>query len=318
MDWPHGWGVIAATAMLAGLAGSAGSWRAALRRRRLHLALIQEAVTDMSARLDQAPPPTARLRRDLTETLVRQQDRAERIERELRPRVPAAPAAYPAVAAALKAVIDTLGGTVDRPSAGAGPRAAGAADGARRPGAPSRPQITGRRPQLGARHRSALRPDASGTPLGHGAPPRGPGALGPVPAPDGDPELAELYQAMAATAATRLRHTDTLIRLALRQGLLGAGTGERLTAATGAAADALRESRSLAREGRHAAALHALTQADLPVSEDRMPGAATARDLARQAELLRAAAADHRHALLAWCADALSRCGAPAAEGSGR
>lgn len=88
MDWSAPWSpVIVALTVVVGLAIGGMSWRSGLRRRRAHISLIRESANRMESCLDQPPSPTACRHRELAGTIVEQQDIAQRLEREIRPRI---------------------------------------------------------------------------------------------------------------------------------------------------------------------------------------------------------------------------------------
>jgi hypothetical protein len=88
MAWPPGLLLIAVPMVLIGLTAAGLSWYFGARRRRLHIRLICEAATRMSAALDEPWAPTARQWRDAVLVIVDQQVLADRIDHDIRPHVP--------------------------------------------------------------------------------------------------------------------------------------------------------------------------------------------------------------------------------------
>jgi hypothetical protein len=146
---------------------------------------------------------------------------------------------------------------------------------------------------------------------GAGQPTEGPADdPGPVPTLDAAPETADLYAAVAATVAARVRQASAVLRHARRLRILDADVDQRLTDQIAGVAGAERDSRELAGEGEFVAALCELTRFDLPVPDDGVPGQGSRRELDRQATWLAELATGHRAEVLAWCGTALRRCGA--------
>jgi hypothetical protein len=93
LGWPdQQWLLITGSAVLAGLAATVASRLFAGRRGPLRKKLIEEAVTLMAAHADDPEPFVTRMFRNLVAQVTAQQDWAERIEREVRPRIPVGPA----------------------------------------------------------------------------------------------------------------------------------------------------------------------------------------------------------------------------------
>jgi hypothetical protein len=261
MEWPpQGWAPIAASTVLVGLTVAGLSWHVTVRRRRLHTTLIREAVARMSACLREPPSRMACLHRDRVAAIVARQALAERIERDIRPRVPGPRQSPGSATAVVVAELDTIVHTLTNGQ------------------------------------ESLVSEEESG---------------GPVPILDSPTRLGDLHAAMAATVATRIRHLNVVLRHAMDLRVIDPPAGQRLAEAIAVVADAGRESDELAGEGRLMAALCALTRFDLPVPEDGVPGEATRRELARQADRLAEIADAHRVELLVWCTNALRHCGMP-------
>lgn len=90
LEWPdQQWLLITGSAVVVGLAATGVSRLFAGRRGPLPKKLIEEAVALMTAPADGREPPITRIFRDLIAQATAQQNWAERIEREVRPRIPA-------------------------------------------------------------------------------------------------------------------------------------------------------------------------------------------------------------------------------------
>lgn len=256
-----------------------------VRRRRQHERLIRETVSMLCAYQTGAGESPRQAHQDLARLLAVQDDQAKRLDRLVRPRVPAA-------------------------SPGRGPAASPSA------GNPSATDSSAA-PAVVEEIDSALlvlREAAAGlvaAPRPAALAPWPPGPAPPVPRPNDLPEFVEVLEAIRTTIRKQVRYVRVVLAHAERLAVLGTACRDTLDAALTAVADADREAGRLATAGEPAAAAALLATVEVPGGEEGVPGAAVRRDIDSQTIRLRAVATAHQAALVGWCRTARSRCGSP-------
>ncbi|MGI5247116.1 hypothetical protein [Dactylosporangium sp. CA-139066] len=276
---------IVAVAVVAAVVTAAGTIVLARRRRRLHKQLIEEAARVLCEPRAEAPGPAWSASLDLVRILAAYDEQADRLDRDVRPRIPA----HPGKRAPLTGLLIGVEVAVDIHGA----LAVLCAPERQLDGMADTPEPT--------------REEYAGLP----------GPMVAVPRlPDGEDAL-ECCLGLGRVLADAVRRGRIVVAHARALQVIGDECRERLSGVFGSVDGAVRESAKLADAGNLVQAMRVLSEVGLPVPEEGVPGHALQRDLDRQNAWLRRVAVEYRAAVLGWCLEALERCGvaAPAMPG---
>jgi hypothetical protein len=261
--------------------------RRGLRRRRLHRALVKEAVSRLCAFQADEPVGVRRTHRDLARLIIAQEQEARVLDELVRPQVPDRPGKRNPLTGVLvaEAVAEEINQALQ----------------ALRHTEPTltEPTLAEPQPPEPAERAGAVR--------------RARGQLGPVPRLADVAPLTDVLSAMRATLRSQVRQVHIVVRHAQQLELIGPECLERLRLSLSEVDAADRESEKLAAAGQEAAAAGVLAEVKMPVPQDGVPGDAARHDLDEQAIALAEAAAAYQDALVQWCLEALDRCGVSAA-----
>ena len=271
---------IVAVAAVAAVVTAVGTIVVARRRRRLHKQLIEEAARVLCAPVADAPGPAWSVSLDLVRILAAYDEQADRLDRDVRPRIPLHPgkrAPLTGVLIGVEVAVD-IHGALDVLCA---PERE--LDGMAEAPEPNRDEYAGL-----------------------------PGPMVAVPRlPDGE-EALECCLALGRVLGDAARRGRIVVAHARALRVIGEECRERLSGVFGGVDGAVLDSAKLAGAGNLIQAMRVLTEVGLPVPEEGVPGHALQRDLDRQNAWLRRVAVEYRAAVLGWCLEALERCGVAA------